>query len=95
MTAKPPLLDVPLLRLETALDRLVDAAGVTTNVALDLVPIGVDASGTANSDGVVRLGLPPFLPPCGTLSLGLSVGRKTLAFFSALSPSASAASAND
>ena len=73
MAMKPPLLVVPLLRLATALERLVDAAGVTTNVALDLVPIGVDAGGTANGDGVVLLGLPLLLPLFGKLSLGLSI----------------------
>jgi hypothetical protein len=77
MAVEPPLLVVPLLRLATALERLVDAAGVTTNVAPDLVPIGVgvDAGGTANGDGIVLLCLPLLLPPFGKLSLGLSVGR--------------------
>jgi hypothetical protein len=71
----PPLLVVPRLRLATALERLVDAAGVTTNVAPDLVPIGVDAGGTANGDSIILLGLPLLLPPFGKLSLSLSAGR--------------------
>jgi hypothetical protein len=90
-----PLLVVPNLRLAAALERLVDAAGVTTNVALDLVPIGVDSGGTANGDGIVLLCLPLLLPPFGSLALTASASAEALAFFSTSSLSASAAPTNE
>jgi hypothetical protein len=54
-----------------ALERLVGAAGEATHIAFDLVPIGEDAVGTANGDGVVFLRLPLPLLPIGSFALGL------------------------
>ena len=68
-----PLLGVPSLRFATAFERLVDAAGETTNVALDLVPIGEDAVRPANGDGIVFLCLPLLLLPIGSLALGIRI----------------------
>jgi hypothetical protein len=70
-----PFLGVPNLRIVAALERLVDAAGKATHIAFDLVPIGEDAVGTANGDGVVFLRLTLLLLPIGSLALGLSVCR--------------------